>query len=58
MVHIFPSSLLLFHAAMTNETMLSNSEMFSLSLESMTDSLTNYNYTAIPYRYIYQYIQR
>lgn len=44
--------------AMTNETMLSNSEMFSLSLESMTDSLTNYNYTAIPYRYIYQYIQR
>ena len=44
--------------AMTNKTVLRDMDIFSLSLEQLTTSLNNYNYTALPYHYVYQYIQR
>jgi insulysin len=43
---------------MTNKSLLTDPHMLSLALETLKLQLTNYNYTALPYHYVYQYIQK
>ena len=48
----------IYNIAMINETLISDPDVYSLAMDSINSYLTNYNFTSLPYHYVYQYIQR
>lgn len=46
------------YTALRNHTLLHKENIFSVVKERETNYLRNYNFTALPYRYVYRYIQK